>query len=31
MVQDRRGLWLHIAGLVTVLVLLIDMIWKPGA
>jgi uncharacterized membrane protein len=31
MVQDRRGLWLHIAGMVTVLVLLIDMIFKPGA
>jgi uncharacterized membrane protein len=31
MVQDRRGLWLHVAGIVTVLVLLIDMVWKPGA
>ena len=31
MVQDRRGLWLHAAGIVTVLLLLIDMIWKPGA
>lgn len=31
LVQDRRGLWLHVAGIVTVLVLLIDMIWKPGA
>ena len=31
MVQDRRGLWLHVAGIVTVVVLLIDMVWKPGA
>lgn len=31
MVQDRRGLWLHVAGIVTVLLLLVDMIWKPGA
>lgn len=31
MVQDRRGLWLHVAGIVTVLLLLIDMVWKPGA
>jgi uncharacterized membrane protein len=31
LVQDRRGLWFHLAGIVTVLVLLIDMIWKPGA
>ena len=31
LVQDRRGLWLHAAGMVTVVVLLIDMIWKPGA
>ena len=31
MVQDRRGLWLHAAGIVTVLLLLIDMVWKPGA
>jgi uncharacterized membrane protein len=31
MVQDRRGLWLHIAGIATVFVLLVDMIFKPGA
>ena len=31
MVQDWRGLWLHAAGIVTVLLLLIDMVWKPGA
>lgn len=31
MVQDRRGLWLHVAGIVTILLLLVDMIWKPGA
>lgn len=31
MVQDRRGLWLHVAGIVTVLLLLVDMVWKPGA
>jgi glycerol uptake facilitator-like aquaporin len=31
LIQDRRALWLHVAGIVTVLVLLIDMIFKPGA
>ncbi|HEY7003906.1 MAG TPA: DUF2269 family protein [Gaiellaceae bacterium] len=31
LVQDRRGLWFHAAGSITVLVLLIDMIFKPGA
>ena len=31
MVQDRRGLGLHVAGIVTVLLLLVDMVWKPGA
>ena len=31
LVQDRRGLWLHIGGIITVLLLLIDMIFKPGA
>jgi glycerol uptake facilitator-like aquaporin len=31
LVQDRRALWLHVAGIVTVLLLLIDMIFKPGA
>jgi len=31
MVQDRRGLWLHIGGVLTVLLLFIDMIFKPGA
>jgi uncharacterized membrane protein len=31
LLQDRRALWLHVAGMVTVLVLLLDMIWKPGA
>ena len=31
MVQDRRGLWFHVAGIVTVLLLLVDMVWKPGA
>jgi len=29
--QDRRALWLHVAGVVTVVLLLIDMIFKPGA
>jgi uncharacterized membrane protein len=31
LLQDRRGLWFHVAGIVTVLLLLIDMIFKPGA
>ena len=31
LLQDRRGLWLHVAGVVTVVVLLVDMIFKPGA
>ena len=31
LVQNRQALWLHVAGIVTVLVLLLDMIWKPGA
>ena len=31
LVQDRQALWLHLAGLVVVVVLLVDMIWKPGA
>jgi hypothetical protein len=31
LIQDRRALWLHLAGLVTVALLLIDMIFKPGA
>jgi glycerol uptake facilitator-like aquaporin len=31
LVQDRRALWLHVTGTVTVAVLLIDMIFKPGA
>jgi hypothetical protein len=31
LLQDRRGLWLHVAGIVTVVVLLVDMIFKPGA
>jgi glycerol uptake facilitator-like aquaporin len=31
LIQDRRALWLHVAGLVVVLILLIDMIFKPGA
>jgi uncharacterized membrane protein len=31
LVQDRRGLWLHAGGVIVVLLLLIDMIFKPGA
>jgi uncharacterized membrane protein len=31
MIQDRRALWLHVAGIVTVVLLLIDMVFKPGA
>jgi glycerol uptake facilitator-like aquaporin len=31
LIQDRRALWLHVAGLVTVVLLLVDMIFKPGA
>ncbi len=31
LIQDHQALWLHVAGIVTVLVLLVDMIWKPGA
>jgi uncharacterized membrane protein len=31
LIQDRRALWLHVAGIVTVVLLLIDMIFKPGA
>jgi hypothetical protein len=31
LLQDRRALWLHVAGIVTVVLLLIDMIFKPGA
>ena len=31
LVQDRRGLWFHTGGIVVVLLLLIDMIFKPGA
>ncbi len=31
LLRDRRALWLHVAGLVTVVLLLIDMIFKPGA
>jgi uncharacterized membrane protein len=31
MIQDRRALWFHVAGIVTVVLLLIDMIFKPGA
>jgi uncharacterized membrane protein len=29
--RTSRGLWLHTAASVVVLLLLIDMIWKPGA
>ena len=31
LLQDRRALGLHLAGIVTVVLLLIDMIFKPGA
>jgi uncharacterized membrane protein len=31
LVQDRRGLWFHAASSITVLLLFIDMIFKPGA
>ena len=31
LVQDRRGLWFHTGGVIVVLLLLIDMIFKPGA
>jgi uncharacterized membrane protein len=31
LVRDPRGLWLHAATATTVLLLLIDMIFKPGA
>ncbi len=31
LVQGRRGLWFHTGVVVTVLLLLIDMIFKPGA
>lgn len=31
LVQDRRGLWFHTSGVIVVLLLLIDMIFKPGA
>jgi hypothetical protein len=29
--RTQRGLWLHTAVTVVVLLILIDMIWKPGA
>ena len=31
LVQDRRGLWFHTGGIIVVVLLLIDMIFKPGA
>ena len=31
LVQNRPGLWFHTGGIVVVLLLLIDMIFKPGA
>jgi uncharacterized membrane protein len=31
LVQDRRGLWFHTGDVIVVLLLLIDMIFKPGA
>jgi uncharacterized membrane protein len=31
LVQDRSGLWFHTGGVIVVLLLLIDMIVKPGA
>ena len=31
LLQDRRALWFHVAGIATVVLLLIDMIFKPGA
>ena len=31
LVQNRQGLWLHAASVLVVLLLLIDMIFKPGA
>jgi Predicted integral membrane protein (DUF2269) len=31
MLQDRRAMWLNVVSSVTVLVLLVDMIYKPGA
>jgi hypothetical protein len=29
--RTQRGLWLHIAGCIVVVVILVDMIWKPGS
>ena len=29
--RTQRGLWLHTAASVVVLLIIIDMIWKPGA
>ena len=29
--RTQRGLWLHTAGSIVLLLILIDMIWKPGA
>jgi uncharacterized membrane protein len=31
LVQDRRGLWLHVGTVIIVLLFLVDMIFKPGA
>ena len=31
MLQDRRAMWLNIVSSIAVLVLLVDMIYKPGA
>lgn len=31
LLQDRRAMWLNVASSVAVLVLLVDMIYKPGA
>jgi uncharacterized membrane protein len=31
LLRDRRGIWFHAASAFTVLVLLVDMIFKPGA
>jgi hypothetical protein len=31
MLQDRRGMWLNVASTIAVLLLVIDMIYKPGA
>jgi hypothetical protein len=31
MARSSKGLWLHLTTVILVLLILIDMIWKPGA